>query len=233
MEQKKRFIRQMYATLADGYDRANRIISLGWDHWWRRRATAQLPRHGWVIDLGGGTGDMTLAYLRQHPQAARVVLVDFSREMMRRAGQKLARRPGNVHFVLADVEHLPFKPSVFAGGMSAFVLRNLPAVAGVARETVRVLQPGAQGVFLDATRPRDGWWRRLYDLYFQRIMPRLAALVHGDHDSAYRYLAGSVVEFPSIDKISQSFCDAGFAECRYQSVWGGIATIFMPEKAGC
>ncbi|MFC1476179.1 ubiquinone/menaquinone biosynthesis methyltransferase [Candidatus Zixiibacteriota bacterium] len=234
MQQKKLFIRQMYATLADGYDRANHVISLGRDHRWRQRAVAKLPRRGWLVDLGGGTGDMTQAYFDRHPAAGRVVFVDFSREMIRCARRKFAAQPwrDRVHFVLADVEHLPFKPSVFAGGMSAFVLRNLPSVEKVARETARVLQPGRGGVFLDATRPSGGWWRRVYDFYWQRVMPLIAAAVHRAHHSAYRYLAGSVIEFPPADEISQSFRRAGFAECRYCILWGGIATIFNPINPG-
>ncbi len=234
MHQKKLFIRQMYATLAADYDRGNRIISFGWDRRWRKHAAAKLPRRGWIIDLGGGTGDMTWAYFEHYRPAARVVFVDFSREMIRRARRKFADRPwrGKVHFILADVERLPFKPSVFAGAMSGFVLRNLPSVAGVAKETARVVEPGGGAVFLDATRPPIGWWRRVYDLYFQRVMPRLVALRHRAGGSAYHYLAESVIEFPPPEEISQSFCNAGFATCRYQLLWWGIATVFCPVKPG-
>jgi demethylmenaquinone methyltransferase/2-methoxy-6-polyprenyl-1,4-benzoquinol methylase len=233
MQNKKLFIRRMYATLAGRYDRANRIISLGQDRRWRRRVVIHLPRAGRIVDLGGGTGDLTEAYCESGPETAQVIIVDFSREMMACARGKFSGRPwrDQVAFVLADVERLPFKTGTFDGAMSSFVLRNLPGIGPVARETARVLRPGATGVFLDATRPAAGWWHSVYDLYFQRIMPRMAAMIHRDQGTAYRYLAGSVLVFPSAGEIAQVFVEAGFAGCRCLPLWGGVATIFMPHTA--
>jgi len=232
MYDKKQFIREMYAAIADRYDQANRIISLGRDRVWRRFAVMDLPRSGWLVDLGGGTGQMTLEYLGRCRPEAQIAFVDFNRQMLQRAKRKFSGKSweGRVHFILGDVEKLPLKSSCFAGGMSAFVLRNLPSIGLVARETHRILLPGGRAVFLDATLPSARWLRRLYNLYFQKIMPRLAGIVNPGHRGAYRYLAGSVVELPPSGRIIQEFGNAGFAECRCRPRWGGIITVFINSK---
>jgi len=233
MHEKKQFIRQMYATLAAAYDRGNHLISLGWDRRWRKRAIVGLPRMGWIIDLGGGTGDLTQVYHESGPATSMVALVDFSREMVNCARKKFAGKTwrDNVFIVLADIEHLPFRSGAFAGAMSAFVLRNLPSIAPVAQETVRVLDPRGRAAFLDATRPPKGWWRYLYDAYFQWLMPRIAGLVQRDQRTAYQYLANSVVTFPPAKEIARTFREAGFAQCSVISLWGGVITIFRPQMA--
>ena len=225
---KKLFIRKMYSALAGRYDSSNLIISLGRDRRWRRLAVGDLPRHGWLVDLGGGTGDLTLSYFKHRQSDAEMVLVDFNREMLQQARRKISTTAsaGRVHLVLADVERLPFKSSCFSGAMSAFVLRNLPAVDGIAAESVRILRPGERAVFLDATRPTKGWFRRLFDLYWQRLMPRLATIINPGQGPAYRYLARSVVELPPADRILQIFCKTGFIECGFRRLSGGMVTIF-------
>lgn len=229
---KKLFIREMYAAIADRFDLTNRLISLGHDRRWRRLAVKDMPRSGWLVDLGGGTGDLTLAYLSKCQPDAQIAIVDFSRPMLQKARSKLSCESwmGRVHFIVGDIERLPLKSSCFAGGMSGFVLRNLPSIDKVAMETFRVLQPGGRAVFLDATRPRVAWLRRLFDLYFQKIMLRLAGVVNPGHQEAYHYLARSVIELPPPGKIVQEFSNAGFAERRFRPLWGGIITIFVNSK---
>jgi len=236
MHEKKQFIRKMYTSLADRYDLANRVISWGRDRRWRDKAVAGLPHEGWIADLGGGTGDLTMAYYKSgHPDAS-IVFVDFNKEMIMRARQKFDRsawRP-QVFFVLADVEKLPLKSSCCAGAMSAFVLRNLPSVELIAAEAHRILTDEGKAAFLDATRPPRGWFRGLFDVYFQQIMPRLGSIINFGQRRAYRYLAGSVIELPPAGQLVQKFRQAGFVDCRFLRVYRGMATIFLMGKGqGC
>lgn len=232
MYDKKRFICHLYSAIARRYDLTNRVISLGRAHHWRKLAARNLPRRGWLVDLGSGTGDMTLAYFHKSSPDVRIALVDFNRQMLERAKQKLAGKAwrDRIHFVIGDIERLPFKTSCFTGEMSAFVLRNLPAIGSAAKEAHRVLQSGGRAVFLDFIRPPAGWLRRLFDLYFQKLMPRLAAIVNPGHNWAYRYLARSVGEFPRPDQIIQELGRAGFTDYHIRSLHGGIATIFEVSR---
>jgi len=232
MHDKKKFIRKMYTSLADRYDLANRVISWGRDRRWREKAVAGLPREGWIADLGGGTGDLTMAYYESGQPDACIVFVDFNKEMMVRAQQKFARSPWRfrVFFVLADVEKLPLKSSCCAGAMSAFVLRNLPSVELIAAESHRILTDEGKAAFLDATRPPRGWFRGLFDMYFQKIMPRVGATINFGQRRAYRYLAGSVIELPPVGQLVQKFRQAGFVDCRFMRLYRGMATIFSLGK---
>ncbi len=232
MHQKKQFIRRMYDTLAARYDVTNSAISLRQDQRWRRAVARRMPRHGRIADLGAGTGVLTEQYAKSSRGDAQVVLVDFNREMLSRARQRLTRTHPDlpVSYVIADVEHLPFKDGAFTGCMSAFVLRNLPSVSAIVPESYRVLAPNGTAAFLDATRPPAGIWQRLFDLYFQHLMPVLSRVFNPGEREAYRYLAGSVIDFPRVGEVLAAFQAAGFLQPRLVSMWGGILSIFMARK---
>jgi demethylmenaquinone methyltransferase/2-methoxy-6-polyprenyl-1,4-benzoquinol methylase len=232
MHHKKLFIRRMYDTLAARYDLANQAISLGQDRLWRQQVVRRMPRQGFIADLGAGTGALTAEYGGDKRAVGHVVLVDFNRTMLSRARSRLTEMYPHlqVSYVIADVEHLPFSDETFAGCMSAFVLRNLPTVSGIAAEAQRILAPGGIASFLDATRPSGGVWQKLYDLYFQRVMPALSHALNPGESEAYQYLAGSVVEFPSPADVLHTFRQAGFTRPRLTFMWRGILTIFMARK---
>ncbi len=232
MHHKKQFIRRMYDSLAARYNLANQAISLGQDRLWRQRVVRRMPRQGRIADLGAGTGVLTEEYAKDKRVAGQVILVDFNRAMLAQARDLLKERCPDlrVSYVIADVEQLPFRDATFTGCMSAFVLRNLPTVSGIAAEAQRILAPGGIASFLDATRPSGGVWQKLYDLYFQRIMPALSRVVNPGESEAYHYLAGSVVEFPSAEEVLSTFRQAGFARPRSTFIWRGILTLFMARK---
>ena len=138
-EERTRNIGQMFSQLAPHYDRMNRLMTAGRDGRWRKLAVeAAQPRDAVVLDLGAGTGDLSEEFRRQG--ARRVVALDVSADMLIRANQKYGR--DRIDWLQGDALHLPFPDESFDAVASAFVLRNLPDLAGSFKEMARVLRPG-------------------------------------------------------------------------------------------
>jgi demethylmenaquinone methyltransferase/2-methoxy-6-polyprenyl-1,4-benzoquinol methylase len=223
-------IRDNFDAIAPRYDLTNRVISLGIDRGWRRKAVRHLqglPPDGTVLDLACGTGDMALEVLRQR-RAARVVGADLSRTMLGLAAGKLRDRrgahDGRVTLVNAPAEALPFKDAVFDGVVIAFGIRNVPDFRAGLQEMCRVLRPGGRACILEfSTPPSRALWR-LYNYYFFRILPRIGGLLTG-REAAYRYLTDSVASFPDAAAFSAAMRDAGFRGVGCHRLIGGIVCI--------
>ena len=196
--EKGTFVRDMFARIAPRYDLANRLLTMGLDERWRRRAIRLLapPRGGRVLDCCCGTGDLVFGLLRSDP-ALDVTGIDFCRPMLDRAQERSARKPRRVaHFVEGDVMALPFEESAFDGATMGFSLRNVVDVDATLREILRVLKPGARFVSLDVTKAPNRVFKRLFDLYFYGVVPLLGGIVGGSR-SAYAYLPNSLTHHPN------------------------------------
>ena len=138
----------MFDRIAPRYDLLNRLLSLGTDLSWRRRALdlAQLGESGRALDVGTGTGDFALALLARSPRSAMVTGVDISSGMLqiaeRRAGK--ARLGPRYERLIASVESLPFADGVFDVAMAGFVIRNVGDIPRGLREMRRVLRSGGR-----------------------------------------------------------------------------------------
>lgn len=216
MNQKALYVREMFAAIAPRYDRANRLLTVGVDEAWRRRAVAEVaaPRGGRVADLCCGTGDLVFHLLRSDP-ALTVTGVDFTVPMLDGARARAAKAdPGHrADFLEGDVTALPFADQSFDGATMGFSMRNVVDVVGALREARRILRPGARFVNLDVTKPANPLVRRLFGLYFYGVVPLVGGLVGGSK-TAYRYLPNSLTNFPDADGLAERFRTAGFREVR-------------------
>ncbi len=210
------YVREMFAAIAPRYDRANRLLTAGVDEAWRRRAVAELaaPRGGRIADLCCGTGDLAFHLLRTDP-ALEVVGVDFTPPMLLGARSRAEREDpaGRATFVEGDVTRLPFEDASFDGATMGFSMRNVVDIVCTLREARRILKPGTRFVNLDVTKPRNPLVRRLFGVYFYRIVPLLGGLVGGSK-TAYRYLPNSLTNFPDADGLADRFRQAGFRDVR-------------------
>ena len=218
----------MFGRIVPRYDLLNRLMSLGMDAGWRRAAaTAARPAGALALDVGAGTGDLTLELLRQG--ARRVVAADLTPAMLAAGREKARRRrAGGAVWLAADALRLPFRDETFDAVTNAFVLRNLERLQAGLDEMTRVLKPGGRLVCLDMTRPRPGPFATIYRLYFHHLLPPLAGLVSGDRE-AYRYLPRSLDRHPDAATLASMLERAGLIDVRVQRL--GVGTVALHTGA--
>lgn len=226
------FVREMFASIAPRYDLANRVLTGRQDERWRRRAIAVLaPRApAKILDCCCGTGDLVFGLLRSDP-ALTVTGLDFCEPMLERAAIRARTQTRGVpDFVQGDVMAMPFAESTFDGATMGFSLRNVVDIDATLREILRVLRPGARFVNLDVSKAPNPIVKRLFDLYFYRVVPLVGGIVGGSR-SAYTYLPNSLTHHPNADDLRERFTRAGFVRAGYQPLMGGTIAIHYGTKA--
>ncbi|HUS63101.1 MAG TPA: ubiquinone/menaquinone biosynthesis methyltransferase [Kofleriaceae bacterium] len=215
-------VKEMFDGIAPTYDALNRVLSLGTDQRWRRRAVAALGdvRGRRVLDICAGTLDLSVLAAAA---GAEVVASDFAAGMLLRGRHKLA-----APLVRADAMRLPFRDGAFGGALCGFGLRNLDQPAVGIREARRVLTPGGRLVILDFFRPRRAITRAVQALYNRRILPFIGGVVSGAPD-AYRYLAASIDRFATREEVEALARASGFDRVTGVDLTAGIAALVICE----
>lgn len=232
--EKRAYVRRIFSEIAPRYDLLNRVLSLGVDRAWRRRALAAL---GWArrpagvyLDLCAGTLDVGALLARQPGFAGLVVGADFAVPMLRAGAGKRGRAGGALVAVGADALALPLAGASVDGALVAFGIRNVADLDTALAEVRRVLRPGARFVVLEFTTPPNAAVRAAYHAYFHRVLPALGRLVSG-HPTAYAYLPRSVAHFPREDALAARMRAAGFADVRWERLTLGVAAIHVGAAA--
>jgi demethylmenaquinone methyltransferase/2-methoxy-6-polyprenyl-1,4-benzoquinol methylase len=228
--EKRRYVREMFSAIAPTYDFLNHVLSLNIDRSWREQA---LRRLGWearpdgrYLDACAGTLDFGAALLRRPGFRGRVVGADFALPMLRLGAGKAE---GRVLAAGSDALQLPFADGTFDGAFVGFGVRNLADLDAGLVEMRRVLRDGARLVVLDFTTPGFAPLRALYLFYFRRVLPLVGRLVSG-HPTAYAYLPSSVKEFPAPAALRARMERAGFRECGWRLLTGGIAAVHWGKR---
>jgi demethylmenaquinone methyltransferase/2-methoxy-6-polyprenyl-1,4-benzoquinol methylase len=193
-EGKARRVQQMFDTIADRYDLANTMISFGMAHCWRRTLAQMLRRVSLspqaILDLACGTGDMMRELIGVFPQT-RVMGIDFSQKMLRLAKKKISVQTAG--FCCGDAMKLPLSANRLDAVTCVFGLRNFESLVQTLGEIVRTLKPGGHLAILEFQPPENQFFAFFFNLYFERIMPRIGSLVtHAGPSHAYEYLHRSV-----------------------------------------
>ncbi len=225
-------IRSLFDNIAPTYDLLNRLLSLGRDIYWRKMAVRELKGlEGWILDIATGTGDVALEIVRQHDDGRKVFGMDFSEPMIRKARQKIFREglSQTIPLSLGDALSLPFRENTFSATMIAFGLRNIVEKEGALSEMVRVIKNGGRVIILEFTFPRKGLMKRIYPIYFQKVLPRVGGLISGDR-GAYAYLPESVFHFAAVENYEEIMRKVGLEEVCSRILTGGVASIISGRK---
>jgi demethylmenaquinone methyltransferase/2-methoxy-6-polyprenyl-1,4-benzoquinol methylase len=215
-------VEKMFDRVAPGYDRMNRIISLGRDTRWRRRTVAALglPRGSLVLDLACGTGDLC----RDLAEAGyRAFGVDFSAGM-------LASARTAAPLVRGDAEALPLHDRAVDGVVCGFALRNFVDVGTVFDECARILRPGGRFAALDAAVPERVIMRAGNTVWFRGAVPLLGRFLARDAD-AYRYLPRSTAYLPPPGALLDELHAAGFAGAARHTMTGGSVQLITGTRS--
>lgn len=226
-------VARVFDSVADKYDLMNDLMSLGIHRLWKRFAIdlAGVRPGERVLDLAGGTGDLATRLAERVGGAGLVVLADINAAMLAEGRRRLTDRGmvGNVAYVQADAEALPFPDNSFHCLTIAFGLRNVTHQERALAAMYRVLKPGGRLLVLEFSKPTAPGLKPVYDLYSFQVLPRLGRWVAGDADS-YRYLAESIRMHPDQDTLQSMLERAGFERCGYYNLSGGIVALHRGYK---
>jgi demethylmenaquinone methyltransferase/2-methoxy-6-polyprenyl-1,4-benzoquinol methylase len=230
---KARRVGEVFRSVAGKYDVMNDLMSLGLHRLWKSHAIHLLNvRRGHrCLDLAAGTGDLSLKLAKRVGPEGRVVMSDINEAMLARGRDRLidAGVFGNVEFVLANAEALPFPSNHFDRITIAFGLRNVTDKDKALKEMQRVLKPGGMVMVLEFSSLYAKPLKPLYDLYSFQVLPRIGQLVANDADS-YRYLAESIRMHPDQDTLKGMMETAGFEDVDYLNLNGGVVAIHRAYK---
>lgn len=229
-QEKATYINAMFTRIAGRYDRMNRLMSLGRDQTWRRRAIerTEVPPHGRLLDVATGTGDLAFASMERDP-TLRVVGVDFTVDMMRIGQMKENGRKGvshHIHWAGGDALRLPHPDGYFDAVISGFMMRNVADVPAALAEQRRVVRTGGRVVCLEMTHPTLPLWQSVYPWIFSRLMPCVTGLLSGQPD-AYRYLPASVANFMNADELKATMERVGLRDVVYETLMLGTVAIHV------
>lgn len=232
-QQKASLVAGVFDSVAAKYDVMNDVMSLGIHRLWKRYTIdcANVRVGNRVLDIAGGTGDLAGRFSQLVGPTGQVVLADINHSMLAVGRDKLRDKGliNNMAYVQADAETLPFDDNQFDVVTMAFGLRNVTEKQNALNSIFRVLKPGGRLLVLEFSKPTSASLTKLYDLYSFHVLPTMGQLIANDADS-YRYLAESIRMHPDQDTLKGMFECAGFEQCDYQNMTGGIVSLHRGYK---
>ena len=232
-EEKASMVRGVFDSVAEHYDIMNDLMSMGVHRIWKRIAVqlSNVRKGEQVLDLAGGTGDLTTLFEKRVGEEGNVVLADINAQMLRTGRNRLIDRGliGNVQYTQVNAECLPFANDSFDCVCIAFGLRNVTDKDAALRSMYRVLKPGGRAIVLEFSHPIDPITEKVYDFYSFNLLPKIGKWVAKDEDS-YRYLAESIRMHPKQDELKAMMETAGFGRCEYFNMTQGIVAVHRGYK---
>ena len=226
-------VREVFDSVAAQYDLMNDLMSGGLHRLWKR-FTIELSavRSGQtVLDIAGGTGDLAAKFSKLVGADGKVILADINAAMLSVGRDRLIDKGAlsNIDVVQADAQFLPFEDNSIDCITIAFGLRNVTDKAKALRSMHRILKPGGRVLVLEFSKPTSPLLSRVYDAYSFSALPAMGKLITDDADS-YRYLAESIRKHPDQESLLEMVEDAGFVDCRYHNMTGGIVAVHRGIK---
>ena len=230
-EGKQRYVRRLFATIADRYDFITGFLSYGQDRRWKQRLIelARLQPSDRLLDLACGTGDLVFAAA---PHVSRAVGLDLTFRMVQLASRRPSAAPAphrRVDLITGDMLALPFPDASFDVVTTGYGLRNVPDLDRALLEIGRVLAPGGRLLSLDFNRPQNAIVRAGYLSYLTVVGSLLGLALHGDPDT-YRYIPESIRNYPGAHGVARMMEHHGFTGVRVLPVLGGLMAIHVATR---
>ncbi len=231
--EKQERVAGVFHSVAKQYDVMNDLMSFGVHRLWKRFAieVSALRPGQHTLDIAGGTGDLTALMADRVGPTGSVVISDINGSMLSVGRENLTDRGyvGNIEYVQANAESLPFPDNSFDCITIGFGLRNVTDKDKALRAMYRVLKPGGKLLVLEFSKPVIPGLSKIYDLYSFKLLPLMGKLVANDSDS-YRYLAESIRMHPDQNTLKGMMVDAGFERCEYYNLTGGVVALHKGYK---
>lgn len=225
-------VKDIFSTIMGKYDFLNHVLSLRRDIAWRRFTVKQMRffKTRRFLDVAAGTCDLAIEAAIRHP-GIHVTGLDFVGEMLDQGRKKIVKRAlsERIRLIRGDALHIPFPQDTFDAAGMAFGIRNIPDKLNALAELRRVVVPGGKVLILELTLPHSRYFRRFYDLYLNRLLPRVVG-VFSPNPEAYQYLGDSIMNFPSVADFAGIMQHAGWVDVRAYTLTLGICRLFVGRK---
>ncbi|MFG1307800.1 bifunctional demethylmenaquinone methyltransferase/2-methoxy-6-polyprenyl-1,4-benzoquinol methylase UbiE [Xanthobacter tagetidis] len=231
LDEKQSLVDDVFHKVARRYDIMNDLMSGGLHRVWKDALLSkvrppQSPRPFRLLDLAGGTGDVSFRVVEAGGPGTTAVVADINAEMLA-VGRERAEKRGlaeRVEFAEANAEALPFPDRSFDAVTIAFGIRNVPRIPVALAEMRRVLKPGGRAFVLEFSKVDVPGLDAVYDAYSFRVIPALGRMVAGDAEP-YQYLVESIRRFPTAEAFAQLMREAGFARVDFMRMTGGVVAL--------
>ena len=226
-------VADVFHSVADKYDVMNDLMSGGVHRLWKRYTieTSGAKKGDIILDLAGGTGDLAAKFTRIVGKEGMVTLSDINGSMLENGRERLTNMgiAGNIEYVQANAECLPFEDNKYDIVTMAFGLRNVTDKDAALRSIFRVLKPGGKLMVLEFSKPVLPGLSTIYDQYSFKLLPLIGKVVAND-EASYRYLAESIRMHPDQETLKDMFEEAGFERTSYHNMTGGIVALHTGYK---
>ncbi len=233
VEDKAAKVADVFDSVASKYDLMNDLMSLGIHRLWKRYAIdlSGVRAGQLVLDVAGGTGDLTAKFSKLVGEEGKVVLVDINESMLKIGRNKLinAGCSNQILCTLGDAQYLPFPENTFDCITIAFGLRNVTDKDMALRSMYRILKPGGRLLILEFSKPSNPLLKKAYDFYSFSLLPKIGGLVANDSQS-YQYLAESIRMHPDQSTLKAMLKKANFVDVEYYNMTGGIVALHRGFK---
>jgi len=228
--EKAKKVAGVFTSVASKYDIMNDLMSVGLHRIWKRFAVGLANVHEGqrVLDVAGGSADLSRLFLKKVGRSGQVVLTDINNAMLCVGRDRLLDEGIATPTTQCDAEHLPFPDNYFDCVSIAFGLRNVTHKDAALREMYRVIKPGGRVIVLEFSKVAKPL-EKMYDLYSFKLLPKMGKLIANDADS-YRYLAESIRMHPGQEELKQMMLDAGLERVEYFNMTGGVVAVHRGYK---
>ncbi len=229
-----RVVKEIFSTVTSEYDFLNHFLSLRRDISWRRFAVKKMrfPRTHRLLDVATGTADLAIEAALCYPDL-QVVGLDFVKEMIDLGREKIEKKDlsKKIKLVQGDALHIPAASESVDAVSIAFGIRNVPRKIQALQEMMRVVVPGGQILVLEMTLPGTPLLRRIYNIYLNMILPRIAH-AFSSNPRAYYYLGDSIMDFSSVSDFALLMRRAGLVDVETHPLSLGITRLYVGYKSG-